>query len=97
MPYTIIDTLSDLNHHNSNPPHTLALTLRLITGSGFADNETQLREQCAKAFAISEQVLIDQDLRGWYSILYIYYVHIYVHVHVHIYYTHNNINTIVHT
>ena len=29
-------------------------------GSGFAENEYELREQVAKAFAISEQVLIDQ-------------------------------------
>ena len=39
-------------------------------GSGFAENEAQLREQCAKAFAISNQVLIDQDLRGWKEIEY---------------------------
>jgi carbamoyl-phosphate synthase/aspartate carbamoyltransferase len=39
-------------------------------GSGFAENEDQLREQCSKAFAISEQVLIDQDLRGWKEIEY---------------------------
>jgi carbamoylphosphate synthase large subunit len=39
-------------------------------GSGFAENETELREQCAKAFAISDQVLIDQDLRGWKEIEY---------------------------
>lgn len=39
-------------------------------GSGFAEDEAQLREQCAKAFAISSQVLIDQDLRGWKEIEY---------------------------
>lgn len=39
-------------------------------GSGFAENEEELREQCAKAFAISNQVLIDQDLRGWKEIEY---------------------------
>lgn len=39
-------------------------------GSGFAENEGQLREQCAKAFAISDQILIDQDLRGWKEIEY---------------------------
>jgi len=39
-------------------------------GSGFAEDEEQLREQCAKAFAISDQVLIDQDLRGWKEIEY---------------------------
>ena len=39
-------------------------------GSGFAENEEQLREQCAKAFALSEQVLIDQDLRGWKEVEY---------------------------
>lgn len=39
-------------------------------GSGFADTEAQLREQCAKAFAVSDQILIDQDLRGWKEIEY---------------------------
>ena len=39
-------------------------------GSGFADTEEELREQCSKAFAISEQVLIDQDLRGWKEVEY---------------------------
>ena len=39
-------------------------------GSGFAENETQLIEQCALAFAISSQILIDQDLRGWKEIEY---------------------------
>ena len=39
-------------------------------GSGFAETEAELREQCAKAFAISEQILIDQDLRGWKEIEY---------------------------
>jgi carbamoylphosphate synthase large subunit len=34
-------------------------------GSGFAENSEELRAQCEKAFAISSQVLIDQDLRGW--------------------------------
>lgn len=39
-------------------------------GSGFANDESILREQCEKAFAISNQVLIDQDLRGWKEIEY---------------------------
>lgn len=39
-------------------------------GSGFAENEAQLRDQCAKALALSEQILIDQDLRGWKEIEY---------------------------
>lgn len=39
-------------------------------GSGFAENEAQLREQCSKAFAISDQILIDQDLRGWKEVEY---------------------------
>jgi carbamoyl-phosphate synthase/aspartate carbamoyltransferase len=39
-------------------------------GSGFAETEEQLRELLSKAFAISEQVLIDQDLRGWKEIEY---------------------------
>jgi len=39
-------------------------------GSGFAENETELRELAAKAFALSDQILIDQDLRGWKEIEY---------------------------
>ena len=39
-------------------------------GSGFAENATQLRELCEKAFAISAQILIDQDLRGWKEVEY---------------------------
>eukprot|EP00599_Poterioochromonas_sp_BG-1_P014407 CAMPEP_0173162894 /NCGR_PEP_ID=MMETSP1105-20130129/19587_1 /TAXON_ID=2985 /ORGANISM="Ochromonas sp., Strain BG-1" /LENGTH=1492 /DNA_ID=CAMNT_0014082827 /DNA_START=54 /DNA_END=4533 /DNA_ORIENTATION=+ len=39
-------------------------------GSGFADNEEQLRELAEKAFAVSDQILIDQDLRGWKEIEY---------------------------
>jgi carbamoyl-phosphate synthase/aspartate carbamoyltransferase len=38
--------------------------------SGFADNEAQLRELVEKAFAVSPQVLIDEDLRGWKEIEY---------------------------
>jgi carbamoyl-phosphate synthase large subunit len=34
-------------------------------GSGFAENSEELRIQSEKAFAISSQILIDQDLRGW--------------------------------
>lgn len=39
-------------------------------GSGFAENEEQLKELAAKAFAVSNQILIDQDLRGWKEIEY---------------------------
>lgn len=39
-------------------------------GSGFADNEEQLKELAIKAFAVSDQILIDQDLRGWKEIEY---------------------------
>lgn len=39
-------------------------------GSGFANNEEELRELAAKAFALSDQILIDQDLRGWKEIEY---------------------------
>ena len=39
-------------------------------GSGFAENESELKAQVSKAFAISDQVLIDQDLRGWKEIEY---------------------------
>jgi carbamoylphosphate synthase large subunit len=39
-------------------------------GSGFADDEAALRELATKAFASSDQILIDQDLRGWKEIEY---------------------------
>jgi carbamoyl-phosphate synthase small subunit len=39
-------------------------------GSGFAENEQELRELAAKAFALSDQILVDQDLRGWKEIEY---------------------------
>jgi len=39
-------------------------------GSGFANDELELRSQCSKAFAISNQVLIDEDLRGWKELEY---------------------------
>lgn len=39
-------------------------------GSGFADDEAQLEELANKAFAVSSQILIDQDLRGWKEIEY---------------------------
>jgi len=39
-------------------------------GSGFASNQSELRELLAKSFACSDQVLIDQDLRGWKEIEY---------------------------
>jgi carbamoyl-phosphate synthase large subunit len=39
-------------------------------GSGFADNDAELRELAAKALAQSDQILIDQDLRGWKEIEY---------------------------
>jgi len=39
-------------------------------GSGFAENEEELRETVAKAFTCSNQVIIDQDLRGWKEVEY---------------------------
>ena len=39
-------------------------------GSGFADDEIQLIDLANKAFAVSDQILIDQDLRGWKEIEY---------------------------
>ncbi|CAD0028055.1 unnamed protein product [Aureobasidium pullulans] len=39
-------------------------------GSGFADNEDQLRELCNKAFAASPQVLIERSMKGWKEIEY---------------------------
>ncbi|HSG70387.1 MAG TPA: carbamoyl phosphate synthase large subunit, partial [Planctomycetaceae bacterium] len=34
-------------------------------GSGFADNDEELQELCAKAFALSPQVLVEKSLKGW--------------------------------
>jgi carbamoylphosphate synthase large subunit/anthranilate/para-aminobenzoate synthase component II len=39
-------------------------------GSGFADNETELKNLAAIAFSTSSQILIDQDLRGWKELEY---------------------------
>jgi carbamoylphosphate synthase large subunit/anthranilate/para-aminobenzoate synthase component II len=39
-------------------------------GSGFAANDEELRSMAAKAFSTSNQILIDQDLRGWKELEY---------------------------
>lgn len=39
-------------------------------GSGFAADDGELKEMAAKAFATSNQILIDQDLRGWKELEY---------------------------
>lgn len=39
-------------------------------GSGFAEDEHQLRELCGKAFAASPQVLIERSMKGWKEIEY---------------------------
>ncbi|ORX76323.1 carbamoyl-phosphate synth [Anaeromyces robustus] len=39
-------------------------------GSGFAENEEQLRDICNKAFATSPQVLVERSMKGWKEIEY---------------------------
>ena len=39
-------------------------------GSGFAENEKQLKELCVKAFANSPQVLVEKSMKGWKEIEY---------------------------
>ncbi|KAI5307857.1 hypothetical protein KEM55_007229, partial [Ascosphaera atra] len=39
-------------------------------GSGFAENESELRELCQKAFAASPQVLVERSMKGWKEIEY---------------------------
>ena len=39
-------------------------------GSGFADDEAELRDLAEKAFSVSGQILIDMDLRGWKEVEY---------------------------
>ncbi|KAK5224770.1 Carbamoyl-phosphate synthase [Exophiala xenobiotica] len=39
-------------------------------GSGFAEDDDQLRELCTKAFAASPQVLIERSMKGWKEIEY---------------------------
>ncbi|KAG8945336.1 hypothetical protein FRC04_000871 [Tulasnella sp. 424] len=39
-------------------------------GSGFAQDETQLRALCEKAFATSPQVLVEKSMKGWKEIEY---------------------------
>jgi len=39
-------------------------------GSGFAQNDQELRELCGKAFATSPQVLVEKSMKGWKEIEY---------------------------
>lgn len=39
-------------------------------GSGFADNESQLKQLCDVAFATSPQVLVERSMKGWKEIEY---------------------------
>ncbi|KAF2719359.1 bifunctional carbamoylphosphate synthetase/aspartate transcarbamylase [Polychaeton citri CBS 116435] len=39
-------------------------------GSGFAENEAQLKDLCNKAFAASPQILIERSMKGWKEIEY---------------------------
>ncbi|EJF60824.1 carbamoyl-phosphate synthase [Dichomitus squalens LYAD-421 SS1] len=39
-------------------------------GSGFAQNEQQLKALCSKAFATSPQVLVEKSMKGWKEIEY---------------------------
>ncbi len=39
-------------------------------GSGFAADDNELKVMAAKAFSTSDQILIDQDLRGWKELEY---------------------------
>ncbi|CAK5278005.1 unnamed protein product [Mycena citricolor] len=39
-------------------------------GSGFAQNEAQLKALCSKAFATSPQVLVERSMKGWKEIEY---------------------------
>ena len=39
-------------------------------GSGFADNEEELKTLCEKAFSFSPQVLVEKSLKGWKEIEY---------------------------
>ncbi|OBZ72818.1 Protein pyrABCN, partial [Grifola frondosa] len=39
-------------------------------GSGFAQNENQLKALCSKAFATSPQVLVEKSMKGWKEIEY---------------------------
>ena len=39
-------------------------------GSGFAENEQQLRDLCTTAFSHSEQVLVERSMKGWKEIEY---------------------------
>lgn len=39
-------------------------------GSGFANNEEELRSLCEKAFAASPQVLVERSMKGWKEIEY---------------------------
>jgi len=39
-------------------------------GSGFCNNEEELKDLCSKAFAVSPQILIERSMKGWKEIEY---------------------------
>lgn len=39
-------------------------------GSGFANNDAELKELCSKAFATSPQILVERSMKGWKEIEY---------------------------
>jgi carbamoyl-phosphate synthase large subunit len=39
-------------------------------GSGFCDNEQELRDRCATAFSFAPQILVEESLKGWKEVEY---------------------------
>lgn len=39
-------------------------------GSGFANDDAQLRTLCSRAFTTSKQVLVEKSLKGWKEVEY---------------------------
>jgi len=39
-------------------------------GSGFCDNEKELRDRCATAFSFASQILVEESLKGWKEVEY---------------------------
>lgn len=48
----------------------IRMLLCVTSRSGFAENEEEFTSTARKAFSCSDQIIIDQDLRGWKEVEY---------------------------
>ena len=69
----MLTTRLPLAYHSLLPRYPVLLRAAFALGglgSGFAHDEAELRALAAKAFASTDQVIVDQDLRGWKEVEY---------------------------